>query len=135
LAEQQILFLFAGSRSTVLYALPQFFAELAILAAAYGVSRRLGFGVRASAAGLALLATLNLLALEASTAQNDLVSAAFPLLAVYFLLGDAALEPVLAGIAVGVGLGVKLTTILVLPVLVWLAWQRGRRVLTRAAVG
>src|SRR5262249_3901578 len=132
LAEQQILFLFVASGSTVLYALPQYAAALALVAGVYGVSRRLAFRVRASAAGARFVATLDAVALQASTAQNDLVAAAFPLLAAYFLLGDAEVEPVLAGIAVGVGLGVKLTTALVLPVLVWLAWQRGRRVLGRA---
>ena len=135
LAEQQILYLFVASGTTALYALPQYAAQLAILVAVYGVSRRLGFGVRGSAAGAALVATLNLFALEATTAQNDLVSAALPLIAVYFLLGRVPLEAVLAGIAMAIGLGVKLTTVLVLPVVLWLAWQGGRRVLVRFVWG
>ena len=135
LAEQEILFLFVATGTTVLYALPQYVAQLAILVAVYGVGRRLGFGVRACACAAAFAATLDLFALEATTAQNDLVSAAPPLIAVYFLLGGTSVEAVLAGMAAAIGLGVKLTTALVLPVVLWIAWQGGRRVFARFAVG
>jgi len=135
LAEQEILFLFVATGTTVVYALPQYVAELAILAAVYGASRRLGFGARGSACGAALLASFSLIALEATTAQNDLVSASFSIVAACLLLGGGSLEAVLAGLAVGLGIGAKLTTALVLPVLVWLAWSAGRRNLGLALGG
>ena len=65
LAEQQNLFLFVATGGGALYALPQYLAELAILVAVYGSSRRLGFEVRAAACGAFLLATFSLVALEA----------------------------------------------------------------------
>jgi hypothetical protein len=135
LAEQQILFLFVATGSGALYALPQYLAQLAILLAAYGGARRLGFGVRAAAGSACLLATFSLVALEASTAQNDLVAASLPAVAAFFLLGAAGAEAALAGAAAGMGLGVKLTTALVWPVLIWLACLRGRRAFALAAAG
>ena len=83
-------------------ALPQFVAELAILVAVYGASRRLGFAVLSSTAGALLLATFSLLALEASTAQNDLVAASFPVVAACLLLGAGRSSRRSAGAAVGV---------------------------------
>jgi hypothetical protein len=135
LAEQQILFLLVGSGTTALYALPQFTAQLAILAAVYGAARLLGYRPLAVARGAALLAMLSLVALEATTAQNDLVAASFPAAAVFFLLAGGAAETILAGGAFGLGIGVKLTTALTLPVLVWLAWRGGRATAARAAAG
>ena len=73
--------------STALFALPQYVAQLAILAAVYGAARRLGFEPRAAACGSALVATFSLVALEATTAQNDLVAASFPVAAAFLLLG------------------------------------------------
>jgi Glycosyltransferase family 87 len=127
LAEQEILYLFAGTGSGALFAVPQFLAELAILAAVYGSARRLGFEARASACAMFLLATFSLIALESSTAQNDLVAASFPVAAACLLLGRTDIEAALAGVAVAYGLGAKLTTALVLPVLLCLALLRGRR--------
>jgi hypothetical protein len=137
LAEQELLFLFVAWGSGALFALPQFLAELAILVAVYGAARRLGFEVRPAACAAFLLATFSLLALEASTAQNDLVAASFPAVAVCLLLGRGGgrLEPALAGVAAGFGLGAKLTTALVLPILVWLAAAAGRRALAAALAG
>ena len=134
-AEQQILFLLVAAGGEALVALPQYLAELAILLAVYGASRRLGFEVRAAACGAFLVASFSLVALESTTPQNDLVAASFPAVAACLLLGRGRLEPMLAGVAAGLALGVKLTTALVLPVLVWLALVRGRRSLALALVG
>jgi hypothetical protein len=134
LAEQQILYLFVAAGSGALFALPQYVAQLAMLVAAYGAARRLGFEPRAAFCSALLLATFSLVALESSTAQNDLVAASFPIAAACLLLGDAPSEPLLAGIAVGLGIGAKLTTALVLPVLLALALLRGRRA-TLAGIG
>jgi hypothetical protein len=139
LAEQELLFLFAATGGAALYALPQFVAELAILVAVYGLARRIGFGIREAACAALLLATLSLVTLEATTAQNDLVAASFPVVASCLLLGDDRREAWLAGVALAFGLGAKLTTALVLPVLAVMAALRGRRTVLRvlggAAVG
>ncbi len=135
LAEQQILFLFTASGSTRLYAVPQYLAELATLLAVYGASRRLGFDVRVSACSAALLGTFSLVALEAMTAQNDLVAASFPAVALCLLLGRTRGEALLAGMALGIGLGAKLTTALVWPALAVIAWKSGRRRLVCSAGG
>ena len=135
LAEQQNLFLLVATGGGALYFLPQFLAELAILVAVYGASRRLGFEVRAAACSAFLLATFSVLALEAFTAQNDLVAASFVAVASCLLLGSARLEPALAGASAAFGLGTKLTTGLALPILVWLAITRGRRTLATALAG
>jgi hypothetical protein len=133
IAEQQILFYFAAATKGALLTLPQFTAELAVLAAVYGTARRLGYQTRAAAGAACLFATFGLVGLEATTSQNDLVAASFPIVAACLLLGPSRLEHALAGVATGIGLGVKLTTVLVLPVLLGLAILRGRRA-TKAAV-
>lgn len=126
LAEQEILFLFVTTGEGALFALPQFVAELAIIVAIFGSARRIGFDLRQSACAALFFATLPLVALEATTAQNDLVAASLPAVAVTLLLGTARADLPLAGIAVALGLGVKLTTALVLPVPALLAFLRGR---------
>ena len=55
--------------------------------------------------------------------------------AAFLLLGSRAREDVLAGVAAGLGLGIKLTTILAWPVLIGLALLRGGRTLGRAGLG
>ena len=135
LAEQQILYLMVAAGSGALFALPQFVAELAILVAVYGGSRRLGFDQRAAARGAAVLATFSAIALQSSTAQNDLVAASFPVAAACLLLGGGELEATLAGVALGLGIAAKLTTGLVWPIVAWLAWMGGRRALRRTAWG
>ena len=135
LAEQQLLFLLVATGGGALIALPQYLAQLAILVAVYGASRRLGFDVRRSAAAALLLATFSLLALEATTAQNDLVAASFPIVAACLLLGGGLVEAGLAGGAAGLAVGVKLTTLLVAPILLWLALERGRRVVLAGLAG
>jgi hypothetical protein len=135
LAEQELLFLLVACGSGTLYALPQYLAELAILVAVYGSARRLGFGVRGSVGSACLLATFTLVTLEATTAQNDLVAASLVAVAACLMLGTTRRESVLAGAALGLGLGAKLTTFLVWPVLALLAWSRGRASALRVAVG
>jgi Glycosyltransferase family 87 len=134
-AEQELLFLFAATGKASVYALPQFLAELAILVAVYGCARRLGFGAPASACSAALLATFSLVSLEASTAQNDLVAASFPVVAACLLLGSSRTEQALAGVALGIGAGVKLTTVFAWPVLALLAVARGVRPTVRLLGG
>ena len=127
LAEQEVLFLFVATGKGALFALPQYIAELAILVGIYTTARRLGFGTRGALLSALLFASFTLVALEATTAQNDLVAASLPLAAAAFLLGGTWAEVILAGIAIALGLGVKLTAALVLPVIVMLAIRLGRR--------
>ena len=134
-AEQQIFFFFATLGKGRFFALPQYLAQLAGLVAVYGATRRLGFGARVAACTSALLATFSLVSLESTTAQNDLVAASFSIVAAYFILAGSPAELVLAGAAVGIGLGVKLTTVLIWPVLVLLLWPRRWRGFALAAVG
>ena len=133
LAEQAILFLFVAAGSGALFALPQFVAQLAIVLAVYTSARRLGYGVEAAAGSSLLFSMFTIVALEATTAQNDLVAASLPAAAAALLLGTRRSESALAGLAAGLMLGVKLTTIFVLPVLVTLAALRGRRPLLQFA--
>ena len=135
LAEQQIYFLFVATGSALLYALPQYLAQLAILVAVFGAARRLGYGARPAACSACLFATFGLVAYEATTAQNDLVAASLPAAAACLLLGGGRVEVLLAGLAAGIGLGVKLTTVLIWPVLLALALLRGRKALLLAAIG
>jgi hypothetical protein len=103
-------------------ALPQLLAQLALVAAIFGIARKLGYS-RAAALFPALLAlTLSNVALQSMTALNDLVVASFIASAVYLVLqptGRTAL--VLAGLAVGLAVGTKLTALFALPILALLA--------------
>ena len=91
--------------------------------------------MRPSASAAFLLATFSLFVLESSTAQNDLVAASFPVIAACFLLSGGPVEAALAGAAASLGLGAKLTTVVVWPVLAWLAVVRGRRTVWLALAG
>jgi hypothetical protein len=131
LAEQEILFFFVATGSGALFALPQLVAQLAIVFSVYASARRLGYGLHAAVGASLLFSTLTIVALEATTAQNDLVAASLPAAAAALLLCTRRSETALAGLATGLMLGVKLTTVFVLPVLVLLAALGGRRPLLR----
>jgi hypothetical protein len=134
-AELQNFFLMVATGGGRLYALPQYLSELAILVSVYGSARRLGYGVRPSTCAAALTGTFSVLALEAFTGQNDLFAASFPAVAACLLLGAFPAEAALAGAAVAFGIGTKLTTALVAPILAWLAIARGRLTFVTAVVG
>jgi glycosyl transferase family 87 len=134
-AEQTILFLFAATKKSTLFALPQYTALLASLTAVYGTARRLGFQARPAACSAFLLASFSLVAFESTTAQNDLFAASFPAVAVCLLLGGSRTETLLAGAALGIGIGAKLTVAFVLPVVFALALVRGWRVLRLVVAG
>jgi 4-amino-4-deoxy-L-arabinose transferase-like glycosyltransferase len=127
LAEQQVLLLFATAGRAVLFALPQWIAGLAAVVGVFGVAARLGFSPRAAAFAALLFATFPLVALESTTAQNDLVAAALPVAAAALVLGGSEAELTLAGIALGLALGVKLTTAYAVPIPVALALLRSRK--------
>jgi hypothetical protein len=127
LAEQQVLLLFVTSGRAALFALPQWLAGLVAIVGVFGVAARLGFAYRTAAFAALLFGTFPLVALESSTAQNDLVAAALPIAAAALVLGGSRAELSLAGVALGLALGVKLTTAYAVPIPIALALLRGRR--------
>lgn len=120
-AELGILWTVALLGRDTLVALPQLFAELGVLACVFGCGRRLGFGRPASTFAALLTATLGQVALQSVTAQNDLVTASLVAAAVYFVLGRERRELRLAGLAVALAVGTKLTALLALPFLAVIA--------------
>ena len=127
LAEQQLLLWFAVSGSAIWIGIPQFLAQLAAAVAIYRCARLLGFGGRESVCAGLLFCTLSVVALESITAQNDIVAASLAVTAAALLLGATSTEVVLAGIASSLGLGTKLTVVMVMPVIFILAIRLGRR--------
>jgi 4-amino-4-deoxy-L-arabinose transferase-like glycosyltransferase len=124
-AEMQILYTFALARNDLLAELPQWLAQLALLAAVYGIARRIGWGRPAAAFAALLTATLTELALESVTTQNDLVVAALGAAAAFFILGQTRTDVALGGLALGLALGTKLTVALAVPALALLALAAG----------
>ncbi len=93
----------------LLAALPQLLAGLATAGSVFAIARRLGHGARASAVAALLFPTLTVVALESVTTQNDLVEASFVVAAVAFALGRGRATAALAGVALGLAAGTKLT--------------------------
>ena len=99
-------------------ALPQLLAALAATASVYVIARRLGATRRPAAFSALLLPTLTIVALESVTTQNDLVEASFVAAAVALALGRSRAETALAGLALGLAAGTKLTFLYAIPPLV-----------------
>lgn len=107
--------------------LVQLAAALATVLAVYGISRRVGLGLRAALFGALLFLTLPVVALQASTGLNDIVLASFVPTSAFFLLSATQRNRVLAAIAVALMMGAKLTGILALPALAFIAVATRRR--------
>ena len=120
-AELQILYTFVFLSRDAVAALPQLVAELVCLVAVFGIARRAGFARPAAAFAAAIFATFSEVALQATTTQNDLTTAALVAVAAYFILGRTRIELTFAGLAVGLALGTKLTAVFALPILALLA--------------
>lgn len=121
----------------VLAALPQLLAMLATTVGVYAIARRLGHAASLSALAALLFPTLTVVALESVTTQNDLVIASFVTAAVALALGRTRAELVLAGLALGLAAGTKLTFLYAVPPLLaigLLALPR-RRLLELCAAG
>ena len=124
-------------------ALVQACAFAALAAGVVGVARGLGLSRREALLGALLVATLPVIALQASTAQNDLVVASFLVAASALLLDKGRGAPWLAGGATALAVGTKVTAVFGIPVLLVVAFlaaanRRGQRltgVLVGAAVG
>ncbi len=120
-SELEILWTFAFIGRDTVAALPQLLAELASLVGIYAIARRLGFDRPDSAFAALLAATLTQVALQSVTTQNDLLAASFVVAAAALVLGRSRTEVILAGLAVALALGTKLTAVYAVPVLLGLA--------------
>jgi hypothetical protein len=132
--EIEILYTFAFVGRDTAAAATQLVAELALLLAVYGCARRLGYGRAPSTFAALLTATLSEVALQSVTTQNDLVAASFVASAACLVLGADRRELPLAGLAVGLALGTKLTAGAALPLIALLAISRVPRARRLAAV-
>ena len=116
---------------------------VALAVGVIGVARGLGLSRREALLGALLVATLPVIALQASTAQNDLVVAAFLVAAVALLLDTGRGAPWIAGGATALAVGTKVTAVFGIPILLVVAFlaastRRGQRltcVLVGAAAG
>jgi Dolichyl-phosphate-mannose-protein mannosyltransferase len=115
--EIEILSTFAFVHGDRLAALPQFLAELALLASIYLTSVRIGFDRRGAALAALLTGTLTQVALQATTTQNDLVVASFVAAALALLVGAQQRELPIVAVGLGLALGTKLTALFALPLL------------------
>ena len=120
-SELEILWTLAFLGRDTMAALPQLFAELASLVAIYAIARRIGFARPDSVFASLLAATLTQVALQSVTTQNDLASASFVVAAAALILGRTRTEVLLAGLAIALALGTKLTAVYSVPILVGLA--------------
>src|SRR5262249_5336040 len=89
--------------------------------------RSLGFDLVPSVCAAFFFVTLPLVALEATTSQNDLVAASMPLAATALILTGGTAAALLAGVAIALGGGGRLTTALVLPILIAVSVRPERR--------
>jgi len=132
--------------------LPQASAAFAVAIAVVGVSRLAGFGRGAALFAGAMTLTFPMVLVQMASAQTDLLAAATGLCALYFGLKSLWPGPtegsdaILFGVAVGLGLGTKLTLLFLLPglgcglLLVALvsgngAWRRLGRLVAAATIG
>jgi 4-amino-4-deoxy-L-arabinose transferase-like glycosyltransferase len=113
-------------------ALPQTVALLAIVVGVVGIGRRIGASRAEALLGGLLVATLPVVALQASTAQNDLIVASFLVAATVLLLDRGRHASWLAALAVALAIGTKVSAPFSLPLLLVVA-VLGRPVVGRAA--
>jgi 4-amino-4-deoxy-L-arabinose transferase-like glycosyltransferase len=83
----------------------------------FGIARRIGLCRREALFGGLVVATLPILALQASSAQNDLVVASFLVAAVLLLLDGSRFSPYLAALATALAVGTKTSAVVGLPFL------------------
>ena len=143
-AELGVLATMALGGSDRYVALVQGAAYVALVLGVIGIARGLRLDrPEALVAGL-LVGTLPVIALQASTAQNDLLVASFVVAAVVFLLDRyTPAAPWLAGAATALALGTKVTALIAVPLLLVIAFvvwpeRKGLRltaVVLGAAVG
>ena len=125
-------------------ALPQTVALLAIVVGVVGIGRRVGASRAEALLGGLLVATLPVIALQASTAQNDLIVASFLVAATALLLDRGRHAPWVAALGVALAIGTKVSAPFALPLLLVVAlvgrpvagrWLRAAAVLVGTVVG
>lgn len=102
-------------------ALPQATAFLALAVGVVGIGRRLGLERGPALFGGLVAATLPVIALQSSTAQNDLVLAAFLVAAALFLLERGPAAPWLAAAATALAVSTKVSAAFGVPLLLVIA--------------
>jgi len=102
-------------------ALVQATAYVVLAIGVVGVARGLGLGRPQALFGGLLVATLPVVALQVSTAQNDVVVASFLVAAVALLLATGQRSTWLAAAATALAVGTKLTAVIGIPALVLVA--------------
>lgn len=99
----------------------QWLAALVSAAGVFGLARAFGYGRRQAAFAALIFLSFPLVALQATTTQTDLMTTAFFVPAVYFLMlgmRDGRLSLLsLSALSLGIGIGVKKSFFLLLPVL------------------
>ena len=126
-AEIQIaatMILSGGDRYTTFV---QLAALLAACLAIAGIARRLGLGLTEAAFGAVAFSTYTIVVLQTPTALNDLAVAGPLVACAYFAIRPARVDLVLAALALALAVGTKLTTVLVLPVLIAFVLAANRR--------
>lgn len=139
-AEILTAFTMAVSGTARYVGLVQLAAALVTALAVTGIARRIGLDRRAAVFGGLLFLALPIVALQASTALNDVVVAAFVASAGYFLLGTTRTDAALAAVATALLVGTKVTGLIALAglALVAILAHRGRtrrRALTGLGLG
>jgi hypothetical protein len=107
--------------------LVQLAAALAAAMSIYGMSRWIGVDVRRALMASLLFLTLPAVAMQASTSLNDVIVASLVCASAFFLLRTDVSGLALAGLAVALLVGTKLTGILALPGLALIglvSWRR-----------
>jgi hypothetical protein len=102
-------------------ALVQASAYVALAFGVIGAARGIGLARSEALLGGLLVASLPVIALQASTAQNDLVVASFLVAAAVLLLDQGRAVPWLAGGATALAVGTKVSAVIGVPVLVVVA--------------
>jgi len=109
----------ASGRNENLTQLAQFVAYSVAVASVYGIARRMGCRRYASLFAAAVFALLIENLMQATTTQNDMLLTAFTGCAVYGLMAFRERRQrrylALAGLAIGIALGIKSSALLVMP--------------------
>jgi hypothetical protein len=126
-AEILVAVTMAVSRSARYGGLVQLVAALVAALAVAGAARRVGLSPPAAAFGGLVFLALPIVALQASTALNDVVVAALAACAAYFLLGATRADAALAAAATALLVGTKVTGLIALAALVFVALVAHRR--------
>lgn len=106
-------------KDDLLVGLTQWFSAFALSASIYGLGLELHFEKKPSAYAALIFLTFPIVILEAGTAQNDLLAAAFFLcatwLTIYGLRHQSKMHLVYAGLALGLAIGTKQYVLYALP--------------------